>query len=369
MGALRIYWEGYQNHPNNDFDHYQLVCRLRQNFVSPHVSFTECDGVITSILVARIENTQFSPAIGYFHPIRIPTKILTVLYHGLIGNTDEENSQLLVRHIWSFLSSGQVDMVIFHNLSEHSPLMEAIDGMLPRRHRENIVRWSKHWSMTLPEQPGFLLKKLRAKHRSWITGRQKKLESAYPGKLSWQWISKFDDITGLAVRLETLAARTYQRGLGAGFVNDEEHRQRYRLFADRGQLRVQLLEIEGQVRAFWIGTVYKNVFHSAETGYDPDFRTYELGTLIFYNMADELVREGVFKIDFGLGDAFYKERYGDESWRETNVQVFAPNFKGLLLHSSSRCFSMIDSTLRRLLQKTGALNWVKTGLRRLMQRK
>ncbi|MFZ2399923.1 MAG: GNAT family N-acetyltransferase [Smithella sp.] len=369
LDTLKVFWEASQNCPNNDFEHYQLVCRLRQEVERPYIAIVECDGDIDAMLVARIENISFAPSIGYFKPVRIPTKSLTVLYQGLLGNDDDNNCRLLVRHIWSFLESGQADMVHFHNLSEHSILLKSIMACCPQRHCEKATQWNAHWSMTLPEQPGFLLKKLRAKHRSWITGRQKKLESAYPGKLSWQWISKFDDITGLAVRLETLAARTYQRGLGAGFVNDEEHRQRYRLFADRGQLRVQLVEIEGELKAFWIGTVYKNVFFSAETGYDSNLRAYELGTLMFIAMADELVREGVSKIDFGLGDAFYKERFGDENWRETNVQVFAPNFKGLLLRSISGCFTMIDNTLRRLLQKTGVLNWVKTGLRRLMQRK
>ena len=369
LDTLKVIWEAWQNHPNNDFDHYKLVCRLRKEVESPCVLIAENHGDIAAMLIARVEKTPFSPAIGYFHPIRIPTQSITVLHRGLLGRDDDETSRLLVQHIWSFLESGRADMVTFHNLSEHSPLMKAIEAYCPRRHRENIVRWNTHWAMTLPEQPGFLLKTLRSKHRSWITGRQKKLESAYPGKVSWQWIKQFDDIPGLATRLEAVAARTYQRGLGAGFVNDEEHQQRYSLFADRGQLRVQMLEIEGQVKAFWIGTVYKNVFHSAETGYDPDFRIYELGTLIFFKMADELVREGVLQIDFGLGDAFYKERYGDESLREATINVFSPNFKGLLLRSISQSANMVDKTLRGLLQKTGTLNQVKTSLRRFIQRK
>lgn len=369
LEAIRTFWEHYQNHPNSDFDHYQLVCRLRQDFASPHVAIVERDGSISAILVARIEKTRFAPAIGYFRPIRIRIKTLEVLYQGLISDADEENSQFLVRHLWSFLKTGQADLVALHNLPEYSPLLKALEDCYPRRYREKATKWTAHWTMTLPEQPGFLLKQMRSKHRSWINSRQKKLESAYPGKVSWQWISDFNDIADITARLEIVAARTYQRGLGAGFVDDEEHRQRYRFFANRGQLRVYLLEIDGKVKAFWIGTVYNGVFHSSATGYDPDLRVYEVGTLMFISMTDELVREGVFKIDFGLGDAFYKERFGNQSWKETTVLLFSPNFKGLLLRSSQECFNMLDNVLRRLLQKAGVLNRVKTGLRRLAQRR
>lgn len=181
-------------------------------------------------------------------------------------------------------------------------------------------------------------------------------------------MSRFDDIPDITSRIEVVAARTYQRGLGAGFVDDDEVRQRYRLLADRGRLRIMLLEIEGNVKAFWIGTVYKGVFHSAATGYDPDFRVYELGTLMFVNMIDELVKEGVTKLDFGLGDAFYKERFGDESWQETTLLLFAPGVKGIFLRSSQYCFNAVDNSLRRLLQKTGILNRVKTTLRRLARK-
>lgn len=177
-------------------------------------------------------------------------------------------------------------------------------------------------------------------------------------------MNHFDDIPGLCARLEEVAGRTYQRGLGAGFVDNEEHRRRFALFSSRGQLRVQLLGIEDEIRAFWIGTVYKNVFHSSETGYDPDLLTFEPGTLVFVRMVDELIKEGVQKIDFGLGDAFYKQRFGDHCWQETTVHLFAPTAKGLLLRSATGFSRMFDSAGRRLLERLRLLNRFKRGWRR-----
>src|SRR5690606_2483245 len=110
---------------------------------------------------------------------------------------------------------------------------------------------------------------------------QKELESAFPGRVAWRWLAHCDDVHGLCEALESVATRTYQRGLGVGFFDGTEIRERLALFAGRDQLRVQLLEIDGEVRAFWFGLVYKGVFHSSETGYDPDLRSYEVGSLMF----------------------------------------------------------------------------------------
>lgn len=374
MEVLRHIWEKWQSHPNSDYEHYKIVCKLRQEFVTPYVLIVELEEKIACIFIARLERALFSPSIGYLKAIRIPIKSLTVLYQGLLGSPNEDICRQLVEFVKSFLKAGHADIVTFHNLPEHSPLMKdlklkKVDCSGRSGWSKKRVTWSTHWAVTLGEKPGSLLKKMNSKHRSWIRSRKKKLESSYPGKVSWQWVSKFENIEEIAARLELVAARTYQRGLGGGFVNDEEHRHRYELFARRGQLRMQLVEIEGTVKAFWVGMVYKGVFFSSATGYDPDFRAFELGTLMLITMADELEKEGVFKIDFGLGDAFYKERFGDEKWLETTVHMFAPNLKGVILHTIEGVSVCIDSLLRSLLQKVGILNRVKTTVRRLVQRR
>jgi len=183
-------------------------------------------------------------------------------------------------------------------------------------------------------------------------------------------MSQFDDIPGLCARLEEVVARAYQRGLGTGFTDNEEYRRRFALFASRGQLRVQLMEIDGRVRAFWFGYLYRDVFHLSETGYDPDLSRYEVGTLSIIRLSDELAREGIRKLDFGLGDAFYKRQFGDRSWQEGTVWLFAPTAKGLALRSSMGLCTAIDNLGRRVIQRVGGLDRLKAGwLLRLAPRK
>mgnify|MGYP000005848844 CR=1 FL=1 len=163
----------------------------------------------------------------------------------------------------------------------------------------------------------------------------------------------------ICTRMEVVARSTYQRGLGAGFVDDELTRQRLALFARRGQMRVLLLELDGMPSAYWLGVVYGETFHAFATGYIPEAATYEVGTLSFLRLVEELVREGVGRLDFGLGDAYYKERFADRSWREATVQLFARTFRGRVLRGYLGTTARLDDYTRRVVKRLGLFDRVK----------
>jgi CelD/BcsL family acetyltransferase involved in cellulose biosynthesis len=369
LEAVRAFWENWQDHPNSDFAHFQLICRLRTEVICPHVTVVDRNGGPCSLLVARLEHFHFTPSIGYLKLAQIPAKIISVLNHGMIGEVTNETALALIQHFLFLLSSREADAVVFHELPENSPLLHTLLLNSPRFLCEKKPNWSPHWTMKLPGQPGLLIKKVSAKHRAWIRRKQKEIESDFSGRLTWRWISSFDNVPELCERLEAIAVKTYQRGLGAGFKDDNEHRQRFALFADRGQLRVQLLEIDERVAAYWIGIIYRGVFHSWATGYDPDYGKYEVGTQVLVRMVDELAQEGVRKLDFGLGDAHYKKRFGDHSWREATIGMFAPTAKGVGIRSVLGVSKMLDGYARRALQKTEVLDKLKTGWRRRLMMK
>jgi CelD/BcsL family acetyltransferase involved in cellulose biosynthesis len=365
LETVQTYWESWQNHANNDFAQFKLVCQLRPEIESPYVLVIERNNQPHALLAGRSEWTQFAPAIGYLKPVRIPSKVIAVIHQGLLGHWDEETARESVHYLWSLLGAGVADAIEFHHLSEHSILLQALQVHISPWFCEKKPRWSYHWQMDIPVEGGFIKNKMRSKHRSEIRKMQRELESAFPGKVSWRWMSQFDDVPGLCAQLEEVAASTYQRGLGSGFFNNEEFRQRLALFAWRGLLRVQFLDIDGKAQAFWFGTVYQGVFYLSETSYDPDLRRYEVGTLTFIRMVDELAQEeGVLKLDFSLGDAHYKQRFGDQSWQETTICLFAPTAKGLALRSMLRLSIILDSAARQVLQKMKLTDRLKTIWRR-----
>ena len=363
LEAVRTDWEKWQSHPNNDFAQFKMICGLRSEVESPCVAVIKQDGQPNALLAGRLEHTQFAPSIGYTRPMSISARVITILHQGVLGQMDDEAAVKSVEVLWSLLRSGMADAVEFHYLSDDSALLKALRLHRPGWLCQKQPRWAIHWEMNLPDG-AFIERKVRAKHRTGIRRKERDLEAAFPGKVSWRWMSRFDDISGLCGRLEEVAAVAYQRGLGSGFRDNEEFRRRLTLFAGRGQLRVQLLEIDGRIRAFWYGFLYRDVFHLSETAYDPDLSKYEVGTMIFIRLNDELVKEGVRKLDFGIGDAPYKRRFGDRSWKEGTVWLFAPTAKGVVLRSYSGLSTTVDQFGRKLVEQMGALNRFKTNWRR-----
>lgn len=370
LDAVRAFWERSQHHANSDLEQFRLVCSLRQEVERPLVTVVEeDDGTPIALLAGRLEHQAFEPTIGYLRLARWPATILAVIHHGALGRLDGATAAAAVEHLRRLLRDGVADAVQFHWLDERSPLLQALRSAPSLRLCDRTPCWSTHRGMTLDHGRPFVETRLRAKHRSSLRKRQKDLDAAFPGAVRWRWLTGFDDIPGLCESLERVAARTYQRGLGAGFFDGDEYRRRFELFAARGQLRVQLLEIGGSVRAFWFGTVYDGVFHSSETGYDPELAEFEVGTLMFIRMIEALIEEGVGSVDFGLGDAFYKERFGDHSWRETPVWLFAPTAKGAAMMLMLKGSRLIDASARRLVERAGLTDRIKALWRRRRSRR
>jgi hypothetical protein len=363
LAEIQAYWERWQVHVNSDFAQFKLLCQLRPEVMVPCVLVVERDGVVQALVAARLEQSRVAPSIGYLKLPYLPARVIAVIHKGILGQLDKSSAQEVVQQLWSMLAAGEAEAIDFHHLSEDSPLLHTLHEQGPRVYCEKTPRWSTHREMTLPNQGG-LLESLRSKHRTHLRKRAKELEAAYPGRIAWRWLVHIDDVPSLCARLESVAATTYQRGLGAGFFNNEEFRQRFELFAHRGQLRVHLLEIDGEPKAFWFGFVYGGVFHSSETGYDVALRDYEVGTLMFVRMVDDLAKEGVRELDFGLGDAYYKERFGHRSWRETSVWLFSPTLKGSSLMAYVRLLAGVEQTARQFVNHLGLRDKLKNAWRR-----
>src|SRR5262249_24075617 len=127
------------------------------------------------------------------------------------------------------------------------------------------------------------------------------------------------DIDRVMEHAESIACRTYQRGLGVGFVANDENRQRFLVDAKRGRFRAYFLYLGEKPIAFFLGTLHKNVLYDNFTAYDPAHAKYSPGTFLFYKIFEELCRDGIKAVDFGFGDAWYKAQFGNQRNDETTV--------------------------------------------------
>ena len=162
---------------------------------------------------------------------------MKILTGGVLGNLSAEAARLVVGKLCENLSTGAVDRVMFCNLKTDHVLVQAAQGASARFLPTALSPPQPHRRMQLPENAAAFWAGMSRKHRYWLKRLGKQVESDFPHGLDYVLTRNPAETDALCDVVEGVARRTYQRGLGAGFKNDAFHRDRCRLFADKGFFR------------------------------------------------------------------------------------------------------------------------------------
>ena len=356
-----------QWHPNADIDYFMNFINIQKNVKMPYVLLVYENGTIESILVGRIEDTKLSFNVGYKSIYEDNVSMLAVNYGGILGKQSPQISELLISELVKSLNDEEADIVFLNALRVDSDIYRLARSLPRMMSRDRIESRSTHWKMACPENLEGFLKRMSQKHRYWIRRVTKLLEKEYPGKVEYKYLHEVKDIDRLCDDAESIAKNTYQRGLGVGFNDSELTRRTLSLLATKEMLRSYFLYVNEKPCAYWIGTLYGSIFHLDYTAYDPAFQRSEPGTVLFMKMIDDLCRLKVKEIDFGFGDALYKNRYGDESWEESSVYIFSPRWKGAKLNACRTLTGKIHQLSEKMAKRAQILQKIKTGWRRKIQ--
>lgn len=371
LEQLRSTWESWQHHPNSDIDFYLTILGTRPEIVRPHVIVINRGGCPEAMLVGRLELKKLETKVGYASLLTKNTPTLTFLYGGLLGSSSPEGSEALVRNIMNSLSHGEADLAYFNHLKADSPLYRAAVKVPGRLSRDHCPSLRVHRSMTVPGSVEEFHRRLSVKVRKNLKWQAKKLLQEYAGKVSVRCFRGVGDLERMIQDVEGIARKTYQRGLEVGFVDSPEMRLRLLLEARKNWLRGYVLYIDNVPCAFWIGTLYLGTFHSDFMGYNPNFRKYSPGMFLIVKVIEDFCNrddngEQVPEIDFGLGDAQYKEVLGDLEWNDASLYIFSPRFKGVSLNLMRVPAIMLERVARGALEQTGLLGRVKKTWRSTM---
>ncbi len=331
--ALRTIWEKFQPRPNSDIDHYLHVTAEDKSIVRPHVTLLERCGEPVALAVGRIEYERFSCKFGYKNIYAPLVRTLGIVYDGLLGDFSIDNSKIILDSLLQTMRLENLGLIRFSYLRIDSPMYEVVRNYSNVLTRDHLRSPSIHWRMDVPENiEGFYRSRSR-KHRYWLNRIRKILEAEFPGQVLYKTYSVGQDIDEFLVNAEIVGRKTYQWGLGYGFRDSPEMRKRLETFAEKNQFRGYVLYVKDEPRAFWLGRGYSNIFYLTHTGYDPDYKKYELGTILFIKMLQDIAENtNSDYIDFGFSDQPYKARFGNEHWEEETVYVFAASLRGLRLN-------------------------------------
>lgn len=115
--------------------------------------------------------------------------------------------------------------------------------------------------------------------------------------------------------------------------------------AERRLLRSYLLWCGERPCAYVLGFQYRGYFHYSFIGHDPEFDRLSPGTVMLLRIIEDLIaHNSPTWMNFGEGDALYKERFGSDAIEVANVTVFRPTVTNWLRLGVLRTFE----TIRRL---------------------
>jgi CelD/BcsL family acetyltransferase involved in cellulose biosynthesis len=362
LEEIRPYWESWPGHPESRMDFYLSLLRSTPDIVRPHVLAVYRDGRPESILIGRVDRRPIRFRVGYFS-VRFKANSLFFVKGSLRGDGSLHDCELLIRELCRNLSSGEADLAYLNFLQEDSDiyrLAKELPGILSR---DRIRTSQRHYTVKLPGSVEEFHKSLSPRIRK--NKRWKKLDKDFAGAVQIKCFQTVSELGSLVEVAEAIAQRTYQRGLGVGFANTSQERQRLQLKAEKGWLRGYVLYLRDRPAAFWIGDMNQGVLGGDYVGFDPVFGEYSPGMYLMFKVIEGFCAgsENVAGVDFATGSAEYKEALSNCVWDETEVYIFAPSFKGIALNVVKTSAAGIDKALKSFLERTGFLQKVKKAWR------
>lgn len=358
---LREAWSAWNDGPEADLDFFSIHLRHTRGVVRPHVMVVYRNGRPDCMLVGWLDQGPVTFKVGPFAVFRSHARILRFVAGGFLGNQSWGNCRFLVRDIIRSLTKNEAQAVEFSQLNVNSPLFD-----LARREphvfcREYFTQVQTHWYLTLPASFDEFFRGLSRKSREHFRRTARMLARDFPGNVRIQSVRSEGDVEDFACKADEISRKTYQRAIGAGFVNNLEMREILRAAAQKGALRACVLYINERPVAFASGILSNKTFCGTFTGYDPGLKRYSPGLQAMMRLIEELFEtsEGLLRFDAGSGDSPYKRRLFDYSRKECAVWIFAPTAKGLSLHIPKLISTLLHSFAMRLLAKSDYLRRVR----------
>ncbi len=369
LESIRTYWQRWALHPNADIDAYISVLQSMPS-AKPLVLVAFRNGLPDAMLLGRSDPGDLSIRFGY-KTIASPTlRRLVFIYQGLLGDASTANCNSLVAAVSACLRRNEADVAFFNRLNIDSALYRTLSQLRGSLSGDLCPQIDVHRSITIRHGASDLFECCSAKVRKNLKWQAKKLLKDFDGAVSFHCYQSPSDLDTVFQDVERIAKKTYQRGLGVGFIDNPLMRKRLHMEAGRGWLRAYVLYIKDQPTAFWIGKRYGEVFYSDFLGYDTAVSKYSPGMYVVTTALEQMCasQDPPHSVDFGLGDAQYKAVLSDLEWQEASTYLFAPTLKATSVNLLRTAVALTDQATRRLLGRAQLLQRTKTMWRRRIAR-
>jgi CelD/BcsL family acetyltransferase involved in cellulose biosynthesis len=374
IDSLRTAWTALQEQQesatfNTDPDRFLSLVETQRG-ARPHVMLLEQHARPVAMVVGSVAKIQIRCRIGY-QRIWLPSlKCLTILNGGLLGSITAETADRFLDEIGRRLRLSEIDAVFFNRLDTRSPVYSRAAAKIHGLCCSHFNRVEVHRTMTVPASLEDFYQSCSKKHRANLRRYVRKIEEQYAERATVLRYWQEESVDSFIEAASQVSAKTYQHQLGCGMQGDEQTRSLMKRVAQRGWLRGHILFLDGQPCAFQHGVIYRGRYFLEQIGFDPKWKDLNVGTVLFLEALQDLVRDGdkPAVIDFGFGDADYKRSYGDNSWTDASFYLFAPRTVPVLVNLMYSGTTGLSAGLAHILERMGSIGWIKRRWRNRLEK-
>lgn len=330
-------WEALQKaepDPVPDVDPYLYVCELDSlgQEVEPYILCLRRNGRLEAMLVGRYQKVSMPIRLGYLTIMKPQVGEILVYHGGIVGQKDATTCALLLKSLRDGLNKSDGDVAVFNHFHCDSIMYNLIRSEAAALSLGYSARIDGHWKMDVPQSMPEFYERKSAKTRKELQRQVRKLEKSH--QVVIKTYSEEDNLEEAILALADISSKTYQYALEAGFLDNPQIRSYMLLAARQGWLRIYILYINDEAAAFEWGLKYRNTFFGRSTGFDPKWKDWSVGTVLFLKFIQALCEEPTInRLDIGFGDSEYKRTYCNMRTDTRSLFLFADRFYPRVLNS------------------------------------
>lgn len=208
-------------------------------------------------------------------------------------------------------------------------------------------------------------KKFSSKTRSTINRKIRKYAAHCGGSITWKQFQAPAEMRDFIRLASAVSRKTYQeRLLDAGIPGTEEFMRQAEWLAGRDRVRAYILFDKGQPVSYLYCPVDDDVLNYAYLGYDPDYASLSVGTVLQWLAIERLFAEKRFRFfDFTEGQSEHKRLFATHQRQCANVFFIRRTARTRLIVHGHRLMDLISRRLGATLERIG----LKARIRRLLR--
>ena len=310
----------------------------------------DADGEVAGLAPILFKNHPFQYYISRYPIITLQLKAAHVL--GSVPMLPA-NSQIGVQLIDSLLDA-QVDCVYMDTVPVDDPFLTgAIETW-----RENYIVHSpggpRPWLLlNIPSNSDEYLNGMSSKTRSTLRKKARKLAESIGGEVEITRIDSEHQVGRFLTDAVSVSRNSWQHEILGNRVSDSEDERAWsERLARAGLLRNYLLKCGERPCAFVVGYQFNGVFHDVELGYDREFAAHSPGTVLLHMLIQDLCdHQPPAVLNFGMGDADYKRRFGNLQREDVSILIFRKRLRNYLLVGSHAFLRFMVRVVRRIVKE------------------